>query len=715
MITGTKNRSTRRIRIALSALCVAAAMLLTSCPETALREHIVKYTVLQNTDNVIHVSTTGNDLNLGTEDAPKRTINAAIGVFAEDGLTGIVKVAAGTYEVNFYEGTHVVLHEGVSVWGGHDPETWEWEQVSEEEFEPYETIIQDMSSGPQREDANGDPVRPRAVDGGTGLTNATSFGGFTVRGSTSQSSVGIYLKASSPAIRRCTIAGGTGQWSVGVYAQDSSAEVSGCTISGGAPVLPEGSTWTWACGVHGDSAALNIFECEITGSTSEDTIYAVGVALDGGTGFSINECAIDSGPAVTATAGASFAEESSGWMGGSTIIAQPSDYSRAIEIGDGSDVTVQNSTITAGGGSTARAVGIYNIESTSNTHHNSVTVSGASERAYGIQLEGAIDARIGQTDITVTAAPSLAGLYVSESKSEVASSGGGDELDIQAGGDTEAEGGQYVHGVQLQHGNFYLTNSLIHTGYGSSESFGVFLWNGGHGWYADNVIEAGSGPWTVGFRVENTGSDSVSIVRSDIRGATGKGITADGARLDIWGNVIRGGAGGETHRGIALWNCEGSITNNTIYGGTPAAVDSPSAFAIALHSTQIGIRNNILFTGLANEAAIWSDALLDDYVENNLFFDYATGLVAYYCNNTSQEYTMNELDKFQNNIAGDPAFVDIEGADVDVDTMEDNDWHLSEGSPAANAGLNFYDDGTDREGNPRTHPYSIGAYEYDEP
>jgi hypothetical protein len=70
----------------------------------------------------------------------------------------------------------------------------------------------------------------------------------------------------------------------------------------------------------------------------------------------------------------------------------------------------------------------------------------------------------------------------------------------------------------------------------------------------------------------------------------------------------------------------------------------------------------------------------------------------------------------------DPLFADIDGADNDINTMDDNDWHLSAGSPASvtAGGLNGLDQNpawtftTDKDGVTRPasgNPWSIGAYE----
>jgi hypothetical protein len=67
---------------------------------------------------------------------------------------------------------------------------------------------------------------------------------------------------------------------------------------------------------------------------------------------------------------------------------------------------------------------------------------------------------------------------------------------------------------------------------------------------------------------------------------------------------------------------------------------------------------------------------------------------------------------------GDPMFEDLDGPDGDLDTMDDNDWHLSASTDVliTEGGLDRSESyTTDIEWADRTYKWSIGAYEYDEP
>ena len=79
------------------------------------------------------------------------------------------------------------------------------------------------------------------------------------------------------------------------------------------------------------------------------------------------------------------------------------------------------------------------------------------------------------------------------------------------------------------------------------------------------------------------------------------------------------------------------------------------------------------------------------------------------------------------NVSVDPSFEDIDGLDNNIETMDDNDWHLTFLSPtsittgALDGGPSGQDfsfttdmDGATRTGNGSTG-WSMGAYEYDAP
>jgi len=95
----------------------------------------------------------------------------------------------------------------------------------------------------------------------------------------------------------------------------------------------------------------------------------------------------------------------------------------------------------------------------------------------------------------------------------------------------------------------------------------------------------------------------------------------------------------------------------------------------------------------------------------------------YLNNNYDDAASVNSNGHAEGNVDVDPLFVDIDGPDDDITTMDDNDWHLSASSPESirTGGLNGSTDAwtftEDRDGSTRTGDgsigWSMGAYEQD--
>ena len=83
-----------------------------SAPDT------VAVSVVEDAQNAIFVSTTGDDNNAGTKEAPMATIQAAINKSNSDGNGADVYVAEGVYNES------ISLRTNVSIYGGFHPTTW---------------------------------------------------------------------------------------------------------------------------------------------------------------------------------------------------------------------------------------------------------------------------------------------------------------------------------------------------------------------------------------------------------------------------------------------------------------------------------------------------------------------------------------------------------------------------------------------------------------
>ena len=236
-----------------------------------------------------------------------------------------------------------------------------------------------------------------------------------------------------------------------------------------------------------------------------------------------------------------------------------------------------------------------------------------------------------------------------------------------------------------------------------------------------NVIQIADSTWTTISKNHLYGQGAVD-------GAIGIDFSSSSGVID--NNVINPGspAAGWT-RAIFLSDSDLRIWNNTISGGS----GSNSRAIIIMDSTP-HIDNNIIFTsGGDSQAAIqeYNENSHPATLRNNAFYRRA-GMVLYIdCIDFGGDVwqTLDDIatlhselnaspgvEDASNNVEGDPSFVSLLGTDVDIDTMDDNDWHLSAvTSISTGGGEEFYESDGDCDGMPRTIPWSIGAYEYDGP
>ncbi len=245
----------------------------------------------------------------------------------------------------------------------------------------------------------------------------------------------------------------------------------------------------------------------------------------------------------------------------------------------------------------------------------------------------------------------------------------------------------------------------------------------------DNFIYGGYGDFndgnsgTTGIRIN---SSSGVVENNTITGgengnmATGIfiGLASD---MFIRNNLVYAGDPTSGSRGIEVRDSStGYIVNNTIDGGA-----GNGAYGIVLSlGAKPDIRNNIVFIsgGSAPYCVYCADttAYPDNLIANDLW---STGGATYLYFNGSDYSSLgdgsgvNALSFAGGNIDYDPVFTDPDGTDNDVTTIDDNDWHLTAGSPAEvkGGGSTFFNGqfNYDRDDNPRDGAWSIGAYEQD--
>jgi hypothetical protein len=236
------------------------------------------------------------------------------------------------------------------------------------------------------------------------------------------------------------------------------------------------------------------------------------------------------------------------------------------------------------------------------------------------------------------------------------------------------------------------------------------------GTISNNTINGGDGNYSTGIA---NSSGIVVIDSNEINGGSGNSTnaifnTGDGANPTIQNNVILGGGNGANNSyGVNIWDDSmATIYNNTIDGGL-----ANTARCISLKFGGSTITNNILFTSGTGSSRYGIYELPGDTepseLKNNDIFDCPTAL--YY------DYDASPRDL--TDIADVNAMTDITGGvsgNVSVDPVfvGSGDFHLSSSSPVSvtEGGLDLSVEGLteDKDGNPRTNPYSIGAYEYDD-
>jgi hypothetical protein len=287
-----------------------------------------------------------------------------------------------------------------------------------------------------------------------------------------------------------------------------------------------------------------------------------------------------------------------------------------------------------------------------------------------------------------------------------------------------------------------------------------------------NTIEAGSGALTNGVKIAGT---SIATVKSNsINGGSAtewaRGVLIYSNNVNVTGNLITGGTSTAALTGIVCQDTDWVIIrNNSIFGGEYTGLSNDDdAIGIQLHAAGAAmIYNNTIAGGLSYyNAAIRVMGGSTPSIENNVLLSYASanghciyetddngGNVVSIFNNTLFDYSgntilyetydnssydsrvdVNNLAYASGNWDADPQFVDLDGADNDIATMGDNDWHLSAASPVevrqggldgVLAGWNFISDADDvvrtnlADGpndvptNDNAGGWSMGAYEKD--
>ena len=282
-----------------------------------------------------------------------------------------------------------------------------------------------------------------------------------------------------------------------------------------------------------------------------------------------------------------------------------------------------------------------------------------------------------------------------------------------------------------------IQNNNIHGGFGGAYSRGILNIQSAPSIH-DNLIYGGDSGGSYG--IDNNVS-SPDIQRNTINGGNARllsmGISSSSSsHANIINNLIYGGNAVNGSVGIHDQDSTATVRNNIIHGG------NGQSNVIASFGSAPVVENNILLAKPGSNSTCFIEATGVDplitgtpqTLRNNNF----SGCDVIYLDrdigctgnadgdNNPLTCTLAEMNALLDipevggNISADPQFVDIDGADNDMDTMEDNDWHFSPSSPASvtAGGLNGVDQGwsfiDDKDGVMRPaagNTWSMGAYE----
>lgn len=297
-----------------------------------------------------------------------------------------------------------------------------------------------------------------------------------------------------------------------------------------------------------------------------------------------------------------------------------------------------------------------------------------------------------------------------------------------------------TNGILCRETQAYIHDNTINGGEGT-QTHGINLTSGCIVNVKNNIIDGGTATeWSTG--IYNHSDNNINIVGNTVSGGISQ-EAAVGIRnektgwFSIRNNLVFGGtAGGDSDAdGITCFDASGAIYNNTVAGG----VSNYSTAIRLMENSTPQIENNILFS-VATEAggrcigeSSGGDFPNNGYaasIHNNDLWDPDGGVDVtlyrdfednYY--DTADAVNGHPHDHAEGNVDDNPIFVDIDGPDDDITTMDDNDWHLSDFSPASirTGGLDGAAEGwaftEDRDGNTRTGDgptgWSMGAYEQD--
>jgi hypothetical protein len=285
--------------------------------------------------------------------------------------------------------------------------------------------------------------------------------------------------------------------------------------------------------------------------------------------------------------------------------------------------------------------------------HNAMSGGSSAGKNYAVLVAGDSEATIRYNTVNGGFSGICRGVLVYEAQATIDyntidGGQGTDTYGVQTGGDSRV----------------WVRRNIIRGGTASGRSGGILL-------ISENAVIEGN---TISAGQSNTwGSYGVHIVTVDV--------------FNLRNNLISGGQTGGTGgaSGVFCDASNGRIFNNTIAGG----IGGRAPGIAMINGSAPSIENNIIFALSSSEGfCVYEEDTNTDFaasIRNNALWDNSGSTILYRTwdgQNLDNLAVIEVLSHASGNWDEDPDFVDIDGVDGDITTIEDNDWHLTADSPA---------------------------------
>lgn len=364
-----------------------------------------------------------------------------------------------------------------------------------------------------------------------------------------------------------------------------------------------------------------------------------------------------------------------------------SDPNRALEAAAGvtGETVVDGFTITGASGGSYSA-GVFVDAASPTVRHCTINGGAGSNKSYGVYTNNAEPTLSDNTIDGGTGGSESYGLYLFSNASHAP---------VVSGNDIDGGVSTITRGVYMNFGAAVVRGNTIYGGSAASGSSGILDSNGA-ATIAGNDIDGGitsSTGVTTGITV-TLASATPMIVNNTIFGGSPSGSYSAGVQVENGGNP--------------------TVLHNTISGGTST---SPAANGIQIvgSGSTATVRNNIIFTDTPTGSHCLIEAVGVNFtaVDNNALFDCDKAL---FRDDNDGDVTDTATPISLSGGSGTLASFGNVAVDAVLQDAAGGDYHLTAASPAGvtAGGLDLtVAVPEDKDGNPRTVPVSMGAYERD--